>query len=540
MALLTLTLNNTTASPITYTSAGVTVPANGSASIPYAYAKTLYFDGSFVSDVGAANITISTTNYTYYGFAAIGFLQTSVVPFVDAGGIGTVAALNSVVTADTQAAASVSFRVTGTWVGTLTFQATSDGINFYPINGVSAPSVILISSITTNQVVVVNCGGFAQVQVIATAWTSGTATVVWDSSIGVNTTLVYNPTASTLNAQVVGNVAAGTADSGNGVKVSAVHNTTLPTLTNGQRGDLQLDASGRLIIASSSASPISVTDTSDGSATGGSAGTTSQLMGGIYNTTLPTLTNGQQASLQLDSSGRLIVDLGTALPAGSNNIGSVNQGTSPWLTKDSADGSVSPGTAASFSQLAGGVYNSTPPTLTNGQQAALQVNSSGQLLIQGTMQPLYGSNNQALTITLASLTNGSARGCTAINNSTALFEDALIFVKITTGATITSTGYINIYAYGSVDGGATYTESFGGTDAAITLASPPNAVLIAQINANVASTTYRAGPFSYCRTVGMDRLPQYWGIFVVNESGGTLGSTSTTQAITYQGVNGQL
>ena len=108
MALLTLTLNNTTAGAITYISAGVTISANSSLAIPYAYAKTLFFDSNFISDISAGNINISTTNYTYVGFAALGFLQVSVVPFSDAGGTGTISALNGTVTADTQAAASVT------------------------------------------------------------------------------------------------------------------------------------------------------------------------------------------------------------------------------------------------------------------------------------------------------------------------------------------------------------------------------------------------------------------------------------------------
>lgn len=43
-----------------------------------------------------------------------------------------------------------------------------------------------------------------------------------------------------------GNVASGATDSGNPVKVGGVYNTTLPTLTNGQRGDVQLDVNGNL------------------------------------------------------------------------------------------------------------------------------------------------------------------------------------------------------------------------------------------------------------------------------------------------------
>lgn len=44
-----------------------------------------------------------------------------------------------------------------------------------------------------------------------------------------------------------------------------------------------------------------------GSPTGGTAGTQSDLIGGVYNSSLPSLTTGQQAAIQLDSSGRQLV-----------------------------------------------------------------------------------------------------------------------------------------------------------------------------------------------------------------------------------------
>lgn len=55
---------------------------------------------------------------------------------------------------------------------------------------------------------------------------------------------VVTPTGSSL--VVGGNVASGTTDAGNPVKVGGRYNTTLPTLTNGQRGDLQLGVRGAL------------------------------------------------------------------------------------------------------------------------------------------------------------------------------------------------------------------------------------------------------------------------------------------------------
>lgn len=90
-------------------------------------------------------------------------------------------------------------------------------------------------------------------------------------------------------------------------------------------------------------------------------------------------TDGTNSQLYT-AAGEATVSITQPLPAGTNTIGSVNQGTSPWITKDQSDGPVAPGTVAAFSSLIGGQYNSTLPTLTNGQQAAMQVDASGRLL----------------------------------------------------------------------------------------------------------------------------------------------------------------
>lgn len=51
------------------------------------------------------------------------------------------------------------------------------------------------------------------------------------------------------NQIAVGNVASGATDSGNPVKVGGLYSSTLPTLTNGQRGNLQLSPKGMLLVA---------------------------------------------------------------------------------------------------------------------------------------------------------------------------------------------------------------------------------------------------------------------------------------------------
>lgn len=70
---------------------------------------------------------------------------------------------------------------------------------------------------------------------------------------------------------------------------------------------------GTLNGAATAANQTAVT----GSATGGTAATSSELVGGVFNTSLPTLTNGQQGAIQLDASGRQIIGTSTA------NIGTV-------------------------------------------------------------------------------------------------------------------------------------------------------------------------------------------------------------------------
>src|SRR4051812_36339543 len=96
----------------------------------------------------------------------------------------------------------------------------------------------------------------------------------------------------------------------------------------------------------------------------------------------------------------------------------------------------------------------------------------------------FGSNNQSISCTITSLTNNSARGSASLDNSSNLYQDALVVVKVKTNAAGTSsTGTVNVYAYGTADGGTTYTDGVGGTDAAATLTSPPNVRLIGIINA---------------------------------------------------------
>src|SRR5579884_2249669 len=119
---------------------------------------------------------------------------------------------------------------------------------------------------------------------------------------------VRQATASNLNVQAVGNVASGASDSGNPLKVGGVYNSSAITLTNGQRGDLQLDANGYLevnIKAGAGSGGFSATDEA-----AWTAGTSSvEPVGGVYNDSATALTAGQEGTFRATANRALHVNL---------------------------------------------------------------------------------------------------------------------------------------------------------------------------------------------------------------------------------------
>lgn len=95
-------------------------------------------------------------------------------------------------------------------------------------------------------------------------------------------------------------------------------------------GQTTMSASIPVAIASNQ-STLNTKDNADGPVTPGTVAANSMLMGIQFNTALPTLSTGQQAALQSDASGRLLVgSIASALPTGANTIGAVTQASGPW------------------------------------------------------------------------------------------------------------------------------------------------------------------------------------------------------------------
>jgi len=101
-------------------------------------------------------------------------------------------------------------------------------------------------------------------------------------------TLLVGGGSGAASDQVQGNVAAGTTDVGNPVKVGGEYLTTLPTLTNGQRGDMMLSSRSELLVSlySSGTSITGAANNADAIAAGSTASTLRTFsFNGLFNGT---------------------------------------------------------------------------------------------------------------------------------------------------------------------------------------------------------------------------------------------------------------
>lgn len=166
-----------------------------------------------------------------------------------------------------------------------------------------------------------------------------------------------------------------------------------------------------------------------------------------------------------------------------------------------------------------------------------------QLSLSGaSVKEAFGTSNQSIAVTASAtlVINGQASSA-AVDNSSNLYTDALVTVKVTTAASgTTSVGVVNVYAAGTTDGGTKYGggETNMCTDATVTLTSPPNISLIGVINTPANSTTYYKSGMSVASAFGgPGSLPDHWCLVLENKTNATAATATLTAATAnYQGV----
>ena len=158
----------------------------------------------------------------------------------------------------------------------------------------------------------------------------------------------------------------------------------------------------------------------------------------------------------------------------------------------------------------------------------------------------YGTAT-ALTIGVASLGSSatfvSGRESTEIDNTTNEFLDAMLEGFLTVGTTPTVDTTIRVYVWGSHTSlGTTAKDVLDGTDSAETLTSGGvrDGFLVRAKSLRVDATTsnrqYEFGPISVAGVLGLDTLPQFWGVFVAHDTGVNLNSTAGNHEMKYTGI----
>ena len=143
------------------------------------------------------------------------------------------------------------------------------------------------------------------------------------------------------------------------------------------------------------------------------SGQTGPIVQTATTTSAPTYTTGKTNPLSTDTSGNLRTTISNAsIPitsSGTLTVSDSSAGTTATNTTGLKDtvGTLSAGTAAIKSLAVGGVYNSSAPTPTTGQQLSLQLDGSGNLKISGTVTANLGTIDGAATAT--NQTDGSQK-----------------------------------------------------------------------------------------------------------------------------------
>lgn len=135
-----------------------------------------------------------------------------------------------------------------------------------------------------------------------------------------------------------------------------------------------------------------------------------------------------------------------------------------------------------------------------------------------------------VTITLASLANGSARESNVIDLSGLGALDVVL--RVSTRGQGGGTSVLNLYAYAAL-GDATYSDGATGADAAFTAANRLNAKFVGAVQLNAANQVVAILTLAQAFD---GALPSKIGLIAINNSGAALDTTGANHVLEYQVV----
>lgn len=204
-----------------------------------------------------------------------------------------------------------------------------------------------------------------------------------------------------------------------GSMVEGVFVTPLPVYASGDAAVFHTDARGRLIVALSNPGGTATVDidTDDSPAPANPSGIWTML---LYDASLPTYADGDAAAMHADSRGRQLISLinptsGATTDVDTDEATATTNPTGIWVMS---------------------LYDTTLPTYTNGDAAALHASVNGELL---TLE--RPPDTSAVTSVAAAAANTSLLAANAARRGAMVFNDsasANLYLKLGTAASLTS------------------------------------------------------------------------------------------------------
>lgn len=380
---------------------------------------------------------------------------TQAAPGLDRIGTGTLTALNSAVIANTQGCSMVTFYVSGTFALTYLWEGTVDGTNWVSVFAYDVSfGTVQGSNNAPNVMYSVACGSFEQVRMRASAYTSGTATVTWDSSQGTNVdhlitndtnpisqSITVQDTATTsyvgANGQVIYNgTPAPTAGSVNSYSLISIQTVTLEVTgvwTGTLQTEISMDNGGSWYarpVHQAGLQISSATWTANFEGTVNVTGCTNFRIRAIAAMT------GTATPVLVESKNLSSVYISNSILPGTNNIGvtGVAQGST---------------TAGEIGELVQGAVTTAAPTYTTGQTSPLSLTTVGALRTDntswlGSVAPTVGQKTMANSVPVVIASDQSA---IPVNQGTANTIANAWPVKITDGTdtvAINTDGSLNV------------------------------------------------------------------------------------------------
>src|SRR5579872_6576893 len=154
-------------------------------------ASNFFNDDPWIVDVaGTTNFRLRVLTFTS-GSLSLEIISTAAVsnisnPANDRWNAGSIAALNATQLVSTSGCSSCGIQITGTFVGTITFQASMDNHSFFTVPAINVATNVVSTTTTAPGNFIVTCGGYNLVQVVMSSYTSGSAVIIFNAGAGSN------------------------------------------------------------------------------------------------------------------------------------------------------------------------------------------------------------------------------------------------------------------------------------------------------------------------------------------------------------------